>query len=329
VGRITVVLETSARLLRLLGLLQTRREWTGAELAERLDIDARTVRRDIAKLRTLGYPVETTPGRSGYRLGAGAQLPPLLLDDEEVVAVAIGLRTAAASSVTGIDESSVRALAKLEQLLPSRLRHRINLLTAMTETVPSSGPTVNPETLIAVAGACRDQHQLRFDYQSHDGAAMVRTVEPHRLVHTGKRWYLIAWDIERDDWRTYRVDRLTPRVPTGPRFPFREPPDVDLARYLSRGVTTDAYRYRAQITLHVPIHAAAQRISPYVGLLESSGDQRCVLHTGSNSLDELALYVGLFQFPCTVSEPAELIEHIQHLIKRLADAINSPGNGAH
>jgi predicted DNA-binding transcriptional regulator YafY len=324
-----VVLETSARLLRLLALLQMRREWTGAELAERLDIGARTVRRDIEKLRTLGYPVEATSGRSGYRLGMGAQLPPLLLDDEETVAVAIGLRTAAVSSVTGIEESSIRALAKLEQLLPSRLRHRINLLTAMTEAVPPSGATVDPNTLIAIAGACRDQHQLRFDYLSHDGAATRRTVEPHRLVHTGKRWYLIAWDIEREDWRTYRVDRLTPRVPTGPRFEFREPPDVDLTRYLSGGVTTNAYRYRARITLHVPIDAAAQRISPHVGVLESSGDQHCVLRTGSNSLDELALHVGLFQFPCTVHEPADLIEHIRRLTNRLADAINSPDGGTH
>ena len=324
-----VVIDTSARLLRLLGLLQMRREWAGAELAVRLDIDVRTVRRDIAKLRTLGYPVKATSGRSGYRLGAGAQLPPLLLDDEETVAVAIGLRTAATSSVTGIEESSIRALAKLEQLLPPRLRHRINVLTAMTETVPPPGPTVNPETLIAVAGACRDQHRLRFDYLNHDGAATLRMVEPHRLVHTGKRWYLIAWDIERDDWRTYRVDRLTPRVPTGPRFPFREPPDVDLTTYLTRGVTTNAYQHRAKITLHVPIQVAAQRISPHVGVLESCGDQRCVLHTGSNSLDELALHVGLFQFPCTVDEPAALIEHIQRLTNRLADAINSSGGAAH
>lgn len=281
----------------------------------------RTVRRDIAKLRTLGYPVETTAGRSGYRLGAGAQVPPLLLDDEETIAVAIGLRTAATSSVTGIEESSVRALAKLETLLPSRLRHRINVLTAMTETVSPSGPTVKPETLIALAGACRDQNQLRFDYLSHDGAASLRRVEPHRLVHTGKRWYLIAWDIERDDWRTYRVDRLTPRVPTGPRFRFRAPPDVDLPTYLSRGVTTNAYRYRARVVLHVPIDVAAQRISPHVGLLESSGDDQCVLHTGSNDLDELALYVGLFRFPCTVHGPAELIEHLRELTDRLSAAI--------
>lgn len=315
------MLETSARLLRLLGLLQMRREWTGAALADRLGIDVRTVRRDIAKLRTLGYPVEATAGRSGYRLAAGAQLPPLLLDAEEAVAVAIGLRAAATSSVTGIEESSVRALAKLEQLLPSRLRHRINLLAAMTETVAPPGPTVNPETLIAIAGACRDQHQLRFDYLSHGGTAAVRTVEPHRLVHTGKRWYLIGWDVERDDWRTYRVDRLTPRVPTGPRFPLREPPAGDYTTYLSRGVTTNAYQYRARITLHVPISVAAERISAHVGVLESSGDQQCVLRTGSNSLDELALYVGLFQIPCTVNEPTELIEHIQDLTNRLAGAI--------
>ncbi|OMC38393.1 YafY family protein [Mycobacterium sp. IS-1264] len=315
------MLDTSARLLRLLGLLQMRREWTGAALADRMNVGVRTVRRDIAKLRTLGYPVEAIAGRSGYRLGAGAQLPPLLFDDEETVAVAIGLRTAATSLVTGIEESSVRALAKLETLLPSRLRHRIALLAATMETVPQPGPTVNPETLIAVAGACRDQHQLRFDYLSHDGTASLRRVEPHRLVHTGKRWYLIAWDIERDAWRTYRVDRLTPRVPTGPRFSFRAPPDADLSAYLSRGVTTNPYRYRARITLHVPIRVAAERVSHHVGLLEARSDEHCTLHTGSNSLDELALYVGLFQLPCTVHEPSELIEHIRDLTNRLSAAI--------
>jgi predicted DNA-binding transcriptional regulator YafY len=303
-----------------------RHEWSGAELADRMSVDVRTVRRDIGKLRSLGYPVEATAGRSGYRLGAGAQLPPLLLDDEETVAVAIGLRTAATSSVMGIEESSVRALAKLEQLLPSRVRHRVNLLTATTESVSPPGPTVHPDTLVAVARACRDQHELRFDYLSHDGTSSLRTVEPHRLLHTGKRWYLIAWETDRGDWRTYRVDRLTPRIPTGPRFPFRAPPDVDLGAYLSRGVTTNAYRYRARITLHVPISVAAERVSHHVGLLESNSDEHCVLHTGSNSLDELALHVGLFQFPCTVHEPTELIEHIRHLTNRLAAAIGHPAH---
>jgi predicted DNA-binding transcriptional regulator YafY len=316
------MLETSARLLRLLSLLQTPRTWTGAELAGRLEVDVRTVRRDVDKLRTLGYPVHATPGVSGYRLGAGAKLPPLLLDDEEAVAVAIGLRTAASGTVTGIEEASVRALAKLEQVLPSRLRHRVNLLHSVTVAVPAAGPTVDPEILTAVAAACRDHHRLRFDYRSHDGTTSLRTAEPHRLVHTGRRWYLIAWDVERADWRTYRMDRLTPHVPTGPRFTPREAPDADLAAYLSRGVSTAVYRYQARITLHVPAETAAERILPTIGVIEAIDAQTCLLRTGSNSLDELAVYLGLFDLPFTVHEPPELRSRIRDLAARLADAVH-------
>jgi predicted DNA-binding transcriptional regulator YafY len=315
------MLETSARLLRLLSLLQTPRDWTGAELAERLGVDVRTVRRDVDKLRTLGYPVHATSGVAGYRLGAGAKLPPLLLDDEEAVAVAIGLRTAASGMVAGIEEASVRALAKLEQVLPSRLRHRVTLLHSVTVAVPAAGPTVAPETLTAVAAACHDHHRLRFDYRSHDGTTSTRTAEPHRLVHTGRRWYLVAWDVERADWRTYRVDRLVPRVPTGPRFAPREAPDVDLAGYLSRGVSAAVYRYQARVTLHVPAEMAAERILPTVGVIEAVDPQTCRLHTGSNSLDELAVYLGLFDLPFTVNEPPELIARIRDLANRLTDAV--------
>src|SRR5687767_9354023 len=198
--------ETSARLLRLLSLLQTRRDWSGAELAERLEITPRTVRRDIDRLRGLGYPVLASAGTAGYRLGAGADLPPLLLDDDEAVAVAVGLRTAAGGSVAGIKETSVRALAKLEQVLPSRLRHRVNALWTSTVPVPGDGPTVNPEVLTAIAGACRDHQRLRFDYRDHSGAGSVRTVEPHRLVCWGRRWYLLAWDTDRQEWRSFRAD---------------------------------------------------------------------------------------------------------------------------
>ncbi|SNT33934.1 Predicted DNA-binding transcriptional regulator YafY, contains an HTH and WYL domains [Streptosporangium subroseum] len=315
------MLETSARLLRLLSLLQTPRDWTGADLAQRLEVDVRTVRRDVDKLRTLGYPVHATPGVAGYRLGAGAKLPPLLLDDDEAIAVAIGLGIAATGTVAGIEEASVRALTKLEQVLPSRLRHRVTLLHSVTVTVPAAGPTVEPEVLTAVAVACRDHQRLRFDYRGHDGRASVRTTEPHRLVHTGRRWYLIAWDLERAGWRTYRMDRLAPRIPTGPRFTPREAPDIDLAAYLSRGVSTAAYRYRAHITVHVAAEAAAERIPPTVGVIESVDLHSCLLHTGSNSLDELALYLGLFNLPLTVHEPPELIAHIRDLATRLADAV--------
>ncbi|WP_330228386.1 YafY family transcriptional regulator [Nocardia sp. NBC_00508] len=316
------MLETSARLLRLLTLLQTPRDWTGTELAERLDVDVRTVRRDIDKLRTLGYPVDATPGVAGYRLGAGAKLPPLLLDDDEAVAVALGLRTAAGGTIAGIEDSSLRALAKLEQVLPSRLRYRVGMLQAATVTVPSGGPTVDPDTLTTVAGAIRDSHRLRFDYRGHDGVASLRTTEPHRLAHTGRRWYLIGWDIDRDDWRTYRVDRMHPRMPTGPRFTPREAPDTDLSGYLSRGVTTAPYRYTARITLGVPAEVAAERIAPTVGVIEALDTESCLLRTGANSLDELAIYVATFGFPFRVHEPPELVAHIRTLAARLGVAVD-------
>ncbi|WP_405102619.1 helix-turn-helix transcriptional regulator [Micromonospora sp. NBC_01412] len=315
------MLETSARLLRLLGLLQTPREWSGAELAQRLEIDVRTVRRDIQKLRDLDYPVHATPGAAGYRLGAGTKLPPLLLDDDEAVAVAIGLRTAASGTVTGIEDTSLRALAKLEQVLPSRLRHRVNLLHSVTVTVPATGPTVDPDVLVAIATACRDHQRLRFDYRRHDGTSSVRDAEPHRLVHSGRRWYLIGWDTDRDDWRTYRVDRVQPRIPTGPRFTPRQAPDPDLATYLTRGVSTASYRYQAKITLYASAEAAAERIAPTVGVIEAIDSHTCMLHTGSNSLDEIAVYVALFGFRFRVHEPPELITHVRGLAARLTDAV--------
>ncbi|WP_067841556.1 helix-turn-helix transcriptional regulator [Nocardia lijiangensis] len=316
------MLETSARLLRLLSLLQTPRDWTGTELAERLEVDVRTVRRDIDKLRGLGYPVHASAGVAGYRLGAGAKLPPLLLDDDEAVAVAIGLRTAAGGSIAGIEDSSLRALTKLEQVLPSRLRHRVHLLHAVTVTVPAASATVDPDVLTAVAATIRDQHRLRFDYRNHDGALSLRTTEPHRLVHTGRHWYLIGWDVDRHDWRTYRVDRMHPRIPTGPRFAPREAPDTDLAGYLTRGVTTSPYRYAARVTLRVPAAVAADRIAPTVGVIEPIDAESCLLRTGSNSLDELAIYVALFDFPFQVHEPPELVERVRVLAARFADAVS-------
>ncbi|WP_328388468.1 helix-turn-helix transcriptional regulator [Nocardia sp. NBC_00416] len=317
------MLETSARLLRLLSLLQTPRDWTGRELAERLDVDMRTVRRDIDKLRTLGYPVHAIAGAAGYRLGAGAALPPLLLDDDEAVAVALGLRTAAGGTVAGIEESSLRALTKLEQVLPSRLRHRITALQAATVTVAAGTTPVDPQTLTAIAGAIRDHHRLRFDYRAHDGTTTRRDTEPHRLVHTGRRWYLIGWDVDRADWRNYRVDRLAPRIPTGPRFEPRPAPDIDPAGFVSRGVSTSVYRYRARITLHVSAATAADRIPATVGVIEAVDATSCLLHTGSNSLDEIAVYVGLFGFAFQVHEPPELIDHLRALAQRVTAAVSA------
>ncbi|HLX42774.1 MAG TPA: YafY family protein [Bryobacteraceae bacterium] len=316
------MLETSARLLRLLSLFQAQRYWSGAELAERLEITSRTLRRDVDRLRSLGYPVNSTSGAAGgYQLGAGATLPPLLLDDEEAVAVAVGLRTAASGTVTGIEEASVRALAKLEQVLPSRLRRRVASLHTFIVPLGNIGPTVDAQTLSVIAGACRDCQILRFGYQSRDGTASAREVEPHRLVHTGRRWYLAAWDTARNNWRTFRVDRIEPKLATGSRFAPRQPPDGDFAAYVSRSVAYAPYPHRAQVTLHASVELAAERIPPSIGILEAIDDNRCVLHTGAGSLDGLAMWIAMIGFDFEVREPPELIERIRTLVKRFQRAV--------
>jgi predicted DNA-binding transcriptional regulator YafY len=341
------VLETSARLLRLLSLLQSRRDWRGTELAGRLGVGLRTVRRDIDRLRDLGYPVEATPGAAGgYWLGVGAALPPLLLDDEEAVAVAISLHTSAAGSVAGLEETSLRALTKLQQMLPSRLRHRISAFHATTVplTGPRSGPgTVDPDLLTAVAAACRDQRRLRLRYRgrndppgqddgtAHDDATSngngngnMRNVEPHRLVHTPHRWYLLAWDTDRDDWRTFRVDRIEgPLGPPGARFTPRPLPADDVAAYVSQSISTAPYRYQARILMLAPAEEVARHSNPASGRLEAVDEHRCILHTGSNSLDELALYVGLKGFDFEVLDPPELVGALRALADRLGQAAES------
>ncbi|GII97300.1 helix-turn-helix transcriptional regulator [Sinosporangium siamense] len=315
------MLETSARLLRLLSLLQTHREWSGAELAQRLGVTGRTVRRDVDRLRELGYPVHATAGVSGYRLGAGSTLPPLLLDDDEAVAVAVGLRTAAGGGVTGIEESSVRALVKLEQVLPARLRARVGTLQSMTVPLTAAGPTVDPELLTAVAAACRDHEGLRFDYQSHDGSETTRLVEPHRLVSSGRRWYLIAFDTTRDDWRTFRLDRVRLRTPGGRRFVPRDPPETDLAGYTTRMISSAPYRYRGRFTVHAPAAEVGARFPPAVALVEPLDEGSCTLVSGANSLDEMLFYVMSLGVPFEVHEPGELVDHIRVLIGRLTAAL--------
>jgi predicted DNA-binding transcriptional regulator YafY len=323
-GKNVTMLETSARLLRLLSLLQSRRDWRGAELADRLGVSLRTVRRDIGRLRDLGYPVDASPGAAGgCRLGAGAALPPLLLDDEEAVAVAISLRMAAAGSVTGLEETSLRALTKLQQMLPSRLRHRISAFHATT--VPLTGPGATGETVEAglltdVAAACRDQRRLRLRYAGRDGVS-IRRVEPHRLVHTTRRWYLLAWDTDRDDWRTFRLDRIQgPLGPPGARFTPRQPPAGDAAAYVSQSISSAPYRYQARIRIQAPVEEVARRTSPAAGWLEAAGPDACILHTGSDSLDELALFVALKGFGFQVLEPPELIPVLHALAERLRAA---------
>jgi len=317
--------ETSARLLKLLSLLQARRDWTGADLAARLGVSERTVRRDVDRLRDLGYPVNASRGTDGgYRLGVGANMPPLLLDDDEAVAIAVGMRTAARSPVTGIEETSVRALAKLEHVLPARLRRRVSALADYTVPIPpdSPAPQIDPAVLTTLASACRDHERLRFDYQSHDGTSSVRSAEPHRLVNWGRKWYLVAWDVERGDWRTFRVDRIAPRTPTGPRFTPRElPAGGDVAAYVARGVSSAGYRFQARVTVRAPAAELAARINPAVGIVEAIDDNSCVLATGADSVDTVAVYLGLLDLDFEVTEPPELVARLRILADRYSRAL--------
>jgi predicted DNA-binding transcriptional regulator YafY len=320
VGQNHSMYETSGRLLRLLSLLQGRRDWTGTELAERLGVTGRTVRADIERLRRLGYPVLAGRGSvGGYRLGAGATLPPLLFDDEEAVAVVVGLRaTANGGAVAGIGESALRALTKVEQILPSALRHKVGALASHLVAVPPDQPTatVDPSILTHIAGLCRDQQRLRFDYRTHDGTEVVRTVEPYRLVNWGRRWYLVAFDVDKQDWRTFRVDRIRPRTPTGPRFTARALPEDDVAAYVARRASAAAWRYQARVVVHAPAGYVLERINPAVGTVEAIGADSCVLDTGADSLDTLAVYLGLLGVDFTVTEPRELVEHLRMLAGR-------------
>jgi predicted DNA-binding transcriptional regulator YafY len=268
--------------------------------------------------------VDATPGvAGGYRLGTGAALPPLLLDDEEAVAVAISLHTATTGSVAGLEETALRALTKLQQMMPSRLRHRISAFHATTVALAGPGSAqdqVDPDLLTAIAAACRDQRRLRLLYPGRDGVT-TREVEPHRLVHTPRRWYLVAWDLTRGDWRTFRVDRIQgPPGPPGARFTPRPLPAEDVAAYVSQSIASAPYRYQARILFCAPLAEVAGQTSPTAGRLEAAGPDACILHAGSNSLDELALYVGLKGLEFRVLEPTELVPVLRSLAERLGRA---------
>lgn len=297
-------------------MLQARRDWSGQDLATRLEVSTRTIRTDIERLRELGYPVEASPGvGGGYRLGHGTTMPPLLLDDEEVVAVAVALRTAAGAGVTGIEEASLRALVKLEQLLPSRLSHRIDAMRAATVSVPGAGPTVDSAVLSAIAGAIRASERLRFDYVDHDGNQTVRTVEPQRLVVWGSRWYLLAWDIDRDDWRTFRVDRITPKTPTGPRFKPRTLSDEEAASHVQRSAGSATWRYRARIRIYAPVDQV-RALLPLAVDVSPDGPDRCIIEAGSDTPHQLALYIGLLDTDFEILEPPDLARAFVRLAER-------------
>ena len=312
---------TSSRLLELLALLQARRDWPGAELADRLDVSRRTIRRDIERLRELGYPVESLTGPSGgYRLQAGTAMPPLLLDDDEAIAIAVGLRTAARASVTGIEETAVRALVKLEQVLPAHLRRRVAALGAATIAPPVGGPTVDPRHLTAIAAACRDTERLRFAYRRRDGDDSRREVEPYSLVNLGRRWYLVAWDRGREDWRTFRVDRISRPAPTGVRFAPRSLPAGDAADFVRQSITGGPNRIEARVTLLVPAEQLADRAAAQWGAIEPIDAQSCEYRTGDDDLGWLAMRILMLGVDFEVHEPPELAEYLQMLAARLTQA---------
>jgi predicted DNA-binding transcriptional regulator YafY len=323
-------MDTAARLLRLLSLLQAKKDWTGPELAARLGVTVRTVRRDVDRLRELDYPVHATVGvAGGYRLEAGAAMPPLTLDDDEAVAVAVGLRTAVGGTIAGIEETSLRALAKLEQVLPSRLRRRVNAVQSMVVPMVGGGPIIDPETLAVIAAACRDHQSLRIDYASSGGQTLRRVVEPHRLACTGRRWYLLAWDTSRDDWRTFRVDRITSQPALRDRFVPREPPEGgDIAAYISLAISSAPYRYQARVIMHAAAEQVSARVTPASGLVEAIDEVSCVLHVGGSDLAEMPIYLARIGFDFTVLEPPELIEQIRTLAgqfgRSVATADNAP-----
>ena len=310
------MLETSARLLRLLSLFQGRRYWSGADLAARLEVTSRTLRRDVDKLRTLGYPIHSTSGaEGGYQLGAGTEMPPLLLDDDEAVAVALGLRFAATGSIEGVEEASMRALLKIEQIMPPRLGRRVAALQSVVLTPSGPSAAVDARTLSIIAGACRDRELLRFRYRDKTGAASARSVEPHRVVNTWRRWYLVAWDTSRKDWRTFRVDRMERcAAAAGDRFVPREPPARDLASYVTQsGVNA---RFRARVKVFAPAATIAQRLPPHLGLFEPVDERSCFFETGSSSYESLALHLSLLGADFEVIEPKELVEEVRRLAER-------------
>ncbi len=316
--------DPTSRMLRLLSLLQTHRHWAGPELAGRLEVSERTLRRDIDRLRELGYPVDATRGtEGGYQLAAGSQLPPLLLDDDEAVAIAVGLRAAAGNSVEGIEETSVRALAKLEQVLPARLRSRIGALQQFSEpmTWSSSGPTIDPTDLTEIAGACRDAVRLRFDYERRDGEFGGRMVEPHRLVSAGRRWYLVAWDVDRDDWRTFRVDRMVePKALTRPFTPRELPDGVDAAQFVDAGIQTMATMVEAVVTVQAtPDDVAEVRVMARYDV-EPLDDSTTRLRLRAEDVDWLAVVVAALPFPAEVHDPPELVDAVRRMGERLVAA---------
>jgi predicted DNA-binding transcriptional regulator YafY len=326
---------TASRLLSLLSLLQSTRPWTGAELAAQLEVSARTVRYDIERLRELGYAVEgARGGEGGYRLGASAAaLPPLLLDPDEATAVAVGLRTGVNCIIGGMEETSLRALGKLEQILPSRSRLRVRNLNRYTVPLPSNHPMpiMDPTLLTHIAELCHRRERLRFSYREnvpradHDRDSPTRhDVEPHRLMNRQHRWYLLAFDLTEDEWRVFRVDQMRPRPPSGPRFAPRDPPHHDLVAYVAHHVDQPVSRHTATVTVHAPAESLHDQVASAEGTIEPIDESTCELHIGAESLRTIALILGRLDVDFTITTPPELRQEVADLGRRYTRAVATP-----
>lgn len=313
--------ETTSRVLQLLGLLQSRRVWTGEELAERLGVTTRSVRRDVDRLRDLGYPVHASKGHGGgYQLGAGAALPPLLLDPDEAVAIAVSLRLAAGGTVAGVGESALRALSKLDQVMPSRLRSQVAAVhdATVTLTSPSSAETVEPDILMTLARACRDREHVNLRYVDIRGNATQRRLEPYQLVTTGRRWYLLAYDRDKHDWRSLRLDRMSDVKTLGSTFIKRDAPDA--ATYVQRSISSSPYRYVARVRYHAPEHALAQHFSPASVTIEPDGPDACIVTAGADDPERMVFYFATVGYDFEVLEPPEVVNAVHTVADRLRRA---------
>ena len=303
------------------------RAWSGAELADRLAVTTRTVRNDVERLRMLGYRIDGVRGSAGgYRLAPGTKMPPLLLDEADVIAITASLLTSQTGGIAGMQENAERALAKLEQVMPPALRRRADALRDAVVQVRADAPppSIDPDVLALISAACRDHEILRFDYRTHDSdRSSRRIVEPHRLVSWGRRWYLFAYDTARKDWRTYRVDRMTPNPPAGPRFEPRRPPVDDVAAHVSRDASAAAWNHHATVTVLAPASDILDRLPPTAGVIEPVDEHTCTFTTGADDLTTLATHLGLLDVDFRVDGPPGLVEKLHELAARYARAAST------
>jgi predicted DNA-binding transcriptional regulator YafY len=315
---------TTERVLTLLGLLQQRQVWTGPELADRLGVTPRTVRRDVERLRTLGYPVHASQGvGGGYQLGPGQDLPPLLLDDEEAIATAVSLLAGAGGAVAGAGDAAVRALTKLDRVLPIRLRELVRALSGSVESLSGGRTTIDPDVLMTLVRACRDEVEADFDYPSGNEVRR-RRVEPYRLVASDRRWYLVSYDLDRDDWRSFRVDRMSEVSARTWRFRRRAAPDA--ATFVQEGVASRVYPHQARFLVHAPAETVRAQIPASAAVVRPRGSERCEVLSGAGSLDFALMHVLLLGHDFEVLDPPELGSRCRVLAERLRSAGASMGS---